>query len=99
MAKTISLRIRRVYYDQIVARTKKVELRAYSKHWRKLLLEGDTPEIAVFVCGVDVHRREITSITVGDPAVILGRPLSEQGKSDVPGKRCFAIWLGMEVIK
>jgi hypothetical protein len=93
MAKNISLRIRKIYFDQIVAGTKKVELRQHTEFWRKRLLEGPKPEIAVFICGDQIHRRWIRSISEGNPEEILGRPLSEQGKADV-GDLCYAIWLG-----
>ena len=92
--KRVSFRIRRIYYNQIVKGTKTVELRKLSDHWKKILLNGNPPEIAVFVCGKDVHRRWINMITIGDPVQILGRELSEQGKKDVSTEQCIAIWLG-----
>jgi len=95
--KRISLRIRKIYYDQIVAGTKVVELRKDSEFWRKRLICDPPPEIAVFVCGKRVHRRRITHITIGDPEDILERSLSAQGKKDVPGDKCYAIWLGGEI--
>ena len=97
MAKRISLRIRRIYFDQIADGTKPVELRKHTEFWRKRLLEGDKPEVAILICGKRIHRRKITHITEGNPEKILGRPLSEQGKSDVGGEICYAIWLGEEI--
>ena len=81
--KRASFRIRRRYYDLIVKGEKTEEIRTHSPHWRKQLLSGNPPQIAVFVCGKDVHRRWITGITLNDAEKVLGRPLSEQGKQDV----------------
>lgn len=93
--KAVSFRIRRIYYDQIVAGTKTVELRKYSEFWQKRLLEtSDPPRIAVFVCGKAVHRREISGIRIDEPEAVLGRPLSEQGKRDIPTQFCIVVELG-----
>ena len=97
MARCLSFRIRRMYYDQIVNGKKVVELRKDTKFWQKRIKEGDTPEIAVFVCGKDTHRRKITHITHEKPEDVLKHELSEQGKKDVSTEKCFAVWLG-EVI-
>ena len=89
--KSVSLRVRKCYFDQIVKGDKKVELRKLSDWWRKRLQGA---EIAVFICGKKVHRRKITRIA---PIELKDANLSEQGRKDVPGDRCFAIWLGEEV--
>ena len=94
----ISFRVRRTYYDQIVAGTKTEELRKDSEFWRKRLLEtSKPPTVAVFVCGKAVHRREITGRRRDDPEKVLGRPLSEQGKQDIPTAKCIVVELGAEV--
>lgn len=95
--KKASFRIRKQYFDAIVKGEKKVELRNYSPFWIKRLLTGTPPKIAVFVCGKQVHRREITSIETGNPKEILGRELSEQGKKDIPMEYCIAIYLGKKL--
>jgi hypothetical protein len=95
--KCVSLRIRRVYFDQIVKGEKTAELRKHTDFWQKRLLGAEMPKVAVFVCGKDVHRRRITRIAVCRPESILGRPLSEQGKKDIPTERCFAIMLGKQL--
>ena len=92
--KRVSFRIRRIYYDQIVEGTKTFELRQYSDYWRKILLGNNPPDVAVFVCGKDVHRRWIRNISLGFPEEILGRELSEQGKKDIPTEWCIVTWLG-----
>lgn len=92
--KRVSFRIRRIYYDQIVDGIKTVELRKYSDYWKGILLGESPPDVAVFVCGKDVHRRWIKEITVGYPQEILGRELSDQGKRDIPTELCIATWLG-----
>lgn len=97
--KKVSFRIRRIYYDQIVAGTKREELRKDSKFWRKRLIKTDTPpKIAVFVCGADVHRREISKIRIDTPENVLGRELSEQGKKDIPTSTCIVVELGDEIV-
>ena len=97
MSKRISLRIRKIYFDQIVAGTKIVELRKHNEFWRKRLLEGEKPKVAVLICGKRIHRRKIIHITEGQPEKILRRQLSEQDKSDVGEEICYAIWLGEEI--
>ena len=100
MVKKISLRIRKIYFEQIVDGTKNFELRKHNGFWRKRLLEGGKPEIAVLVCGKQVHRRKITHISEESPEKILGGPLSEQIKSDIGDTGiCYIIWLGEEIMK
>ena len=93
MVRKVSFRIRREYFDMIVKGEKKQELRKYSDYWKRTLLRVH-PEVAVFVCGKDVHRRKIVDITVGKPEDYLGRELSEQGKKDIPTEMCNATHLG-----
>lgn len=81
--KKASFRIRRKYFDLIVSGEKTEEIRTNKEFWRKQLLQGKPPQIAVFVCGKDVHRRWIKRIYVEDAEKVLNRPLSEQGKQDV----------------
>ena len=98
--KSVSFRIRRQYFDDIVKGKKKVELRKHSDYWKKRLLKRNPmamPDIAVFVCGKRIHRREIIDIGIGEPEKILGRPLSEQGKKDIPTEKCIGVVLGREV--
>jgi hypothetical protein len=97
MTKKISLRIRRIYFDAIVAGAKIVELRKCTEFWQKRLMTPPYPEEAVFVCGKGVHRRKITRVTVEKTDTVLNRRLSEQGKKDVPTESCYAIWLGDEI--
>lgn len=93
--KKVCFRIRHVYFVQIVSGSKNVELRADSEYWRKTLLDNpNPPKIAVFVCGKKAHRRMIEKIERGKPKEILGRPLSCQGKKDIPTEFCIAVWLG-----
>ena len=91
--KKVCFRIRRKYFDLIVKGEKKEELRKDSEFWRKRLLDGQ-PEIAVFVCGKDVHKRKITGFSLGRPEDFLGRELSEQGKKDIPTEICIVTHLG-----
>ena len=94
--KKVSLRIRRQYYDDIVAGRKTVELRKHNHYWHRMLIWNE-PEIAVFVCGKRVHRRYIYKIRIAWSEDVLGRKLSTQGMADV-GERCIAIYLG-DVVK
>ena len=81
--KKMSFRIRRQYYDLIVKGEKTEEIRTNSEYWRKRLLNGHPPQIAVFVCGKAVHRRWITRIYVDEAENVLGRPLSAKGNEDI----------------
>jgi len=96
--KAVSLRVRKIYFDKIVAGTKRIELRKDSPFWRKRLWEGEPVSTATFVCGKQVHRRWVVGISLGRPENFLGKPLSEQGKKDIPTEYCFGIYLG-DVVK
>lgn len=99
--KSVSFRIRRQYFDDIVSGKKKVELRKLSSFWKNRLLRchsDDRPDVAVFVCGKDVHRREITFIGIGSAEHFLGRKPSEQGIKDIgDAVSVIAIGLGKEM--
>jgi len=91
-------RIRCIYFDQILNGTKNVELRKDSPFWRKRLLGPYPPHIALFLCGSKKLYRRITEIRADqDPEAVLGRPLSAQGKKDIPTKQCIAIYLGSKL--
>lgn len=87
MEKQVALRIRREYFDAIKRGDKTVEYRKFTTFWLQRLANV---EIAVFVCGKDVHRRRITRVEH------ISTPLnfSEQGRKDVSTASCFAIFLG-----
>lgn len=95
--KKVCFRIRRPYFDKIVSGEKTEELRRFCEFWRKRLLVY-RPEIAVFVCGKDVHMRKITRFSVGPPEYFLGRELSEQGRKDIPTETCIATHLGDVIV-
>ena len=93
----VSFRIRREYYDEIVAGTKKEELRNDKPFWRKRLVDP-MPEEAVFICGKDMHRRRIIGVLVAqDPVAYLGRPLSIQGRKDIRTALAIVVQLGEEI--
>ena len=88
-------RVRLEYFDQILNGTKNVELRKDSEFWRRRLLGPRPPSIALFLCGPRKLYRRIVEIRADqDPEAILGRPLSAQGKKDIPTPKCFTIFLG-----
>jgi hypothetical protein len=87
-------RVRSQYFKQIRRGTKNVELRKDSPFWRKRLLGRHPPDTALFLCGRSKLYRRIVEIRGDqDPEAILGRPLSAQGKKDIPTKQCIAIFL------
>ena len=88
--KKAAMRIRREYFDDIVTGDKTVEYRPDSPHWRKILKKDDMPEIAVFICGKDVHRRKILFVQKIPTPIWF----SAQGQADVNTSKCFAIHLG-----
>jgi hypothetical protein len=91
-------RVRREYFDQIRAGAKNVELRKDSPFWFQRLLGPLPPSIALFICGHrKIYRRIVEIRPYQDPEEILGRPLSEQGRRDIPTRTCFAIFLGEAV--
>jgi len=86
----VPFRVRRIYYDAIAAGTKTSELRGDKSYWSKIArhvqleLDAGNQVEGVFICGKDVQRKNITSVTYHKAAEeVLGRPLSEQGKKDV----------------
>ncbi len=113
----VVFRIRQPYFDEIVAGTKKVEVRRLSPHWSAVLaritetfkeasnvlgvVEGIRIKpglVAVFVCGRQVHRRKVRGVKIADNAeLVLGRPLSAQGREDVGRGHVLAFDLGEEV--
>lgn len=95
ISKRVSFRVRRRYFDQIVAGTKREEIRTDKPYWAWLF--KNPPQVAVFVCGKSVHRRHITRIYREDPEKVLGRPLSEQGIKDVLSNPAIIVELGGEV--
>ena len=93
--KKVSFRIRRRYFDSIVAGVKREEIRTDKPYWAWLFKVP--PEVAVFVCGKRVHRRRVTRIYREDPTKILGRQLSLQGTKDVMSNPAIIVELGEAV--
>ncbi len=99
----VVFRVRRVYFDAIVSGAKTREVRKASEHWLGLaarLRDDDAGPIgtAVFVCGEDIHRREILGVTLYETAEeALGRPPSEQGLRDVGAGPVLGFDLGAVV--
>jgi hypothetical protein len=89
-------RVRKIYFDALKACTKNEELRADIPFWRtRLLRPPPSPTVAYFVCGNEELYRLIRYIEAGkDPEALLGRPLSEQGRKDIPTKTCIVTYLG-----
>lgn len=99
--KSIVFRVRKQYFDAIVAGEKTVEYRKDSPFWRKRLgpiadkkFPGQQEQIiAVFLCGKQIHRRLITEVH----QIRTPDNFSEQGKKDVSTELCYAVYLGEEV--
>uniref|UniRef100_A0A6M3M1Y8 Uncharacterized protein n=1 Tax=viral metagenome TaxID=1070528 RepID=A0A6M3M1Y8_9ZZZZ len=98
--KKVLFMVRRQYYDDIVSGEKREEIRNPDK-WQ-WLMGSDPPKVAVFMCGKNrIHRRQITRIYLEDPAKVLGREPSYQGKLDLcydiggyPKRDCIVVELG-----
>ena len=86
-------RIRKRYFDAIVAGEKRKEYRRDSEFWRKRL--KPSLDTAVFICGKRVHRRKILSVT----RQVTPTWFSEQGKKDVDTPTCLAFHLGSVIEK
>ncbi len=99
----VSFRVRRRYFDLIVAGEKTREVRRASPYWLRIahgLRDDDAGPcgVAVFVCGRDVHRREIVGVSVYDTAEeALGRRPSEQGTKDLGTGPVLGFDLGREL--
>lgn len=104
MVYKLSFRIRKIYFDQIVAGTKTQEVRRTSHFWSIRAnrahdeLEHDRQVLAVFVCGAAVHRREVLHVEeLVNAEAALGRPPSEQGQADLGGGAVYAFHLGRDM--
>lgn len=98
--KRISLRVRKEHFDAIESGEKDLELRADTPYWAKRLVpifRDNMDFLAVFTSGKRVHRRWGKRLEFGKPEEYLGRPLSEQGRLDIPTENCWAIYLGEEL--
>ncbi len=101
MVYKLSFRIRKIYYDQIVAGTKTAEFRAVKPFWIQRVLKA-VNEIqqghevrAVFVCGSRTHCRAVITVRYWRNAQeALGRPPSEQGHADLGDGPVFGFELG-----
>lgn len=79
-----------------MAGERKEEIRSYTPFWfTRLILNGE-PEVAVFLCGRDVHRRRVKGVYIEVPEKVLGRPLSVQGLLDLTTEACIIVELGEE---
>jgi len=101
MVYTLVFRIRKIYFDQIMAGTKTREVRASKRFWyiRALkanhdLLEGKEVR-AVFLCGKLRHTRRLERVRCFETAKeALGREPSEQGKKDIGEGPVYGFDLG-----
>jgi len=91
---SLVFRIRKRYFDAIVRGEKTTEFRKASDFWRKRIEgKGEALNTAVFICGKQIHRRQILMIQ----EIETPDWFSEQGKEDVNTETCFAISLGAQV--
>lgn len=102
----IVFRIRRRYLDEILAGTKKKEIRRASDYWRKraaalytyLARSGGKVGVGVFVCGTDVHRYELVGCGLAEtPEQALGREPTLQGRKDLGDGPVIVFVLGNKV--
>jgi hypothetical protein len=105
MTYKLSFRIRKIYFDQIVAGVKTVEFRAVKPFWNRRVLKASLEirycrrVIAVFLCGSAIHRREVVTVKYYPNSVAaLGREPSEQGKADLGDGPVIGFHLG-EIVK
>jgi len=104
--KKLSFRVRKAYFDLIMAGKKRTEYRRYIPFWLIRISEYGTTGMpvgsrwrtdpgefqAVFICGKRIHRREIVAISRIHTPVF-----SAQGKKDVDTETCLAFELGSEI--
>jgi len=97
----VSFRIRRVYFDQIVAGTKQFEVRRASDFWRTRAervweeLQNDREVYATFLVGRHVHRRKILAVNLfGNAHDALARNPSPQGLKDLGDGPVYRFQLG-----
>jgi hypothetical protein len=90
MVYRLSFRIRKIYYDQIVAGTKTAEFRKASPFWvvraghAMEALENGELVTATFVCAKEVHRRKVVRTnSYKNARDALGREPSDQGRQDL----------------
>jgi len=107
MTKTLVFRIRKRYFDDIVAGKKKVEYRRNSPYWRARLFGGNTPlnhvrgrhlffeKTGDFFEGLLLCGKRKHSLKIW-AVEKLATPnyFSDQGKKDVDTPTCFGFHLG-----
>jgi ASC-1-like (ASCH) protein len=98
LVRQVVFRIRRIYFEAIKKGIQRIEHRAGSPYWRNMFSGKPTPDIAIFLCGREVHRRKIVDVTVEDSWRL--QHISEQGRRDLQLDKyqiVYAIWLGEPV--
>jgi hypothetical protein len=102
MMKKLIFRVRKEYFNMLKSGEKTIEYRKDSAFWQKRVWLDLSPEKqaalnltedpwqAVFLCGQQVHRREIVRIERTKTPT----DFSAQGKKDVPTPTCIAFFLG-----
>ncbi len=104
MAYTIVFRIRKEYFDQIVAGKKTREVRALKPFWdiraesAQIDLHLGRMVLSTFLCGQHRHHREIVDVRRYETAAeALGREPSEQGRQDLGDGPVWGFDLGKVV--
>lgn len=80
-------RIRWEYFGDVKSGVKTIEYRKASDFWRPRLKDAD---VAVFLCGKQVHRRRILFVE----EIPTPDWFSSQGRKEVDTPTCFAVHLG-----
>ncbi|MGP8078170.1 MAG: hypothetical protein ACLQD8_04340 [Thermoplasmata archaeon] len=89
--------VRRKYFDLIRVGFKRVEVRKATPKW--ITTANGGPSEAVFVCGGQVHRRQVLSHTIVDSAhEALGRELDDGERRDLGTGRVVVFLLGDEIL-
>ncbi len=100
----VVFRIRRIYFDAIVQGAKNREVRRRCPFWDirvaavKARHTQHKPVVAMFLCGQDVHQRQLVQVEEFPTAeAALGRSPSEQGKKDLGDGPVWVFHLGDEI--
>lgn len=87
MKKILSLRIKKIYFDQIKSGEKTTEYRSDSDFYRVRLMNENPPTEVVLCCGRSILRRKIKKIE------LIKKPQFLESFDFLKGKNVFAIHL------
>jgi len=97
--KCANFQVKRIYYDQIAAGTKKTEIRAWKPYWISRLMpaKGHMPDVAIFhTPGRPIIRFEILDISYYHTEALIGEGILTEAEFNefINTDTCIVTFLG-----